>query len=66
MSELNYIVPISNRFISELYTYDLNYPILKGANITLHTGISKVNGFVKSLCKIIDRQSGSIIKKNPK
>lgn len=59
-------MPISNRFICEIFTYDLTYPILKGANIVVHTGLNKVNAFVKALGKIIDRSSGIVIKHKPK
>lgn len=64
--ELNYVVPISKRFTCEILTYEMPYPILKGANITIHTGLNKVKAQVKSLGKIIDRSTGETVKKNIK
>lgn len=66
MSELDYVVPISKRFSCEVLTYEMPYPILKGANVTVHLGLNKVKGSVKCLGKVLDKATGEAVKKNLK
>ena len=59
-------IPIANNFLVEVIAFDIEYPIIKGAQVMIHINNGKSPGIVKKLEKLIDKTSGQLIKKNPK
>jgi len=59
-------IPIANNFLVEIIAFDLDYPIIKGAQVMIHVNNGKSTGIVKRLEKLIDKTDGQLIRKNPK
>lgn len=59
-------IPIANNFLVEVIAFEVEYPIIKGAQVMVHINNAKSPGVVRKLEKIIDKTNGQLIKKNPK
>lgn len=59
-------IPIANSFLVEVVAFDVEYPLIKGAQVMVHINNAKSPGVIKKLEKLIDKTNGQLIKKNPK
>lgn len=66
LSSIEHPIPIANNFLVEIIAFDIDYPIIKGAQIMVHISIGKSPGIIKKIEKLIDKSNGQLIKKNPK
>jgi len=63
---MDHQIPIANNFLVEVIAFDVEYPIIKGAQVMIHINNGKSPGVIKKLEKLIDKTNGQLIKKNPK
>ncbi|KRX06478.1 Translation protein, beta-barrel domain [Pseudocohnilembus persalinus] len=61
-----YAIPVTKSLIIEFVAFDLIYPILKGAEVMVYINTAKTDGFLYKITKLIDKNNGNVLKKNPK
>ncbi|KAL4487181.1 hypothetical protein ABPG72_017900 [Tetrahymena utriculariae] len=66
LCSIEHPIPISRVFEVDLSAFELNYPILKGAQVVMYINTAKCPGYIKKITAILDKANGQIIKKNPK
>ncbi|EGR27885.1 hypothetical protein IMG5_187290 [Ichthyophthirius multifiliis] len=66
LCSIEYPIPTTNLIDAEFVAFELIYPILKGAQVIVYINTAKSPGFIKKVYNLIDKNSGDILKKNPK
>lgn len=66
MSCVNYCIPVTKRIIVEFVAFEVTTPITKGmSGIFIFINTAMVEGRIKKINKLIDKNNGQTLKKNP-
>jgi elongation factor 1 alpha-like protein len=59
-------VPLALRFEVEIVVLDVQIPILKGQQVTLHAHAARDSGHVSRLISLLDSKTGEVVKERPR
>lgn len=59
-------IPVTKKVVIEFVAFDLIYPVLKGAEVMVYINTSRSDGIMHKITKLIDKDNGNVLKKNPK
>lgn len=63
---MSHPITVTNKVIIEFVAFDLIYPILKSSEVMVYINTARSDGIIKKILKLIDKNNGTAIKKNPK
>ena len=66
LSSIDLPIPISKLLLVELVTFELEYPLIKGAPAMIYVNMARSEGSLKRIIKVLDKKTGQTIKGFPK
>ncbi len=58
--------PVATKFITEIEVFDFERPLIRGERVVLHIGANKIPAVITKINHTIKKETGEVVKKNPK
>ena len=63
---MDFPIPVARKFLAEIEVFEFERPLIRGERTILYIGLNKIATVLTKIHHTIKKETGQVIKKNPR